>query len=48
MASGTDHKPGLVYAATDEGLELPVIDVTHPAFALNVSQNVRRDIRSFL
>ncbi len=38
-ALGTDRKPGLVYAVSDEGLELPVIDVTHPAFALNVSQS---------
>jgi hypothetical protein len=28
------HKvPGVCYAVTDEGLELPVIDVTHPAFS---------------
>ena len=30
------HKqPGLCYAVTDDGIELPVIDVTHPAFAFN-------------
>ena len=27
-------KPGVSYAVTDDGLELPVIDVTHPAFAI--------------
>jgi hypothetical protein len=27
-------KPGVSYAFTDDGLELPVIDVTHPAFAI--------------
>ncbi len=28
------HKiPGVCYAVTDDGLELPVVDVTHPAFA---------------
>jgi hypothetical protein len=27
-------KPGVYYALTADGLELPVIDVTHPAFAL--------------
>jgi hypothetical protein len=27
-------KPGVVYAVTDDGVELPVIDVTHPAFSL--------------
>jgi hypothetical protein len=26
--------PGVSYAVTDDGLELPVIDVTHPAFAI--------------
>ncbi len=25
---------GVSYAVTDDGLELPVIDVTHPAFAI--------------
>ena len=28
-------QPGLCYAVTDDGIELPVIDVTHPAFAFN-------------
>lgn len=28
------HKPGIVYANTPDGLELPVIDLTHPAFAI--------------
>ncbi len=27
-------KPGVCYALTDDGVELPVIDVTHPAFFL--------------
>jgi hypothetical protein len=26
--------PGLHYAVTDDGVELPIIDITHPAFAL--------------
>jgi len=26
-------QPGLAYAVTEDGLELPVLDVTHPAFA---------------
>jgi hypothetical protein len=26
--------PGVCYAVTDDGLELPVVDVTHPAFAV--------------
>lgn len=28
-------KPGVCYAPTDDGLEIPVIDITHPAFALD-------------
>jgi hypothetical protein len=34
------RKPGVCYAVTDEGIELPVIDVTHPAFACDVSPAV--------
>lgn len=30
-------KPGLVYALTDDGVELPVIDVTHAAFSLTTT-----------
>jgi hypothetical protein len=33
------HKQeGVCYATTDDGLELPVVDVTHPAFELRISQ----------
>jgi len=31
-----NKKPGVCYAASDDGIELPVIDVTHPAFACEV------------
>ena len=31
-------KAGLCYAMTAEGVELPVIDITHPAFALDLSR----------
>lgn len=31
-------KPGVAYAYTDDGLELPVIDITHPAFELHTDQ----------
>src|SRR4051794_8681714 len=31
-------KPGVCYAYSDDGVELPVIDITHPAFALVVNQ----------
>jgi len=30
-------KPGVCYAVTNEGLELPVVDVTHPAFTVTLS-----------
>jgi hypothetical protein len=31
------RKPGLFYAVSDDGLELPVVDVTHDAFAVDLS-----------
>jgi hypothetical protein len=30
-------KPGIAYAFTEDGVELPVIDITHPAFAIELS-----------
>ncbi len=30
-------RPGVCYAVTNDGLELPVLDVTHPAFACELS-----------
>jgi hypothetical protein len=33
-----NKKPGLVYAVSADGLELPVIDITHPAFAIDVTR----------
>lgn len=30
-------KPGVCYAVSNDGLELPVVDVTHPAFTLTLS-----------
>jgi hypothetical protein len=32
-----NKKVGVFYAVSNDGVELPVIDVSHPAFALNVS-----------
>jgi hypothetical protein len=32
-----DKKPGVSYALTTDGLELPIVDVTHPAFALTLT-----------
>ncbi|HZZ18528.1 MAG TPA: hypothetical protein VFE25_04125 [Opitutaceae bacterium] len=34
----TSKKPGLAYAFTNEGVELPVIDVTHPAFEVLLTE----------
>ena len=31
-------KPGICYAVTDDGVELPVIDITHPAFRFQLRQ----------
>jgi hypothetical protein len=33
-----NKRPGVCYAVTDDGIELPVIDVTHPAFAFDVGE----------
>jgi hypothetical protein len=33
-----DKKPGVSYAVTDDGIELPVVDVSHPAFAFDVGE----------
>ncbi len=32
-----NKKAGVCYAVTDDGIELPIIDITHPAFAFHVS-----------
>jgi hypothetical protein len=32
-----NKRPGVCYAVTNDGLELPVVDVTHPAFACELS-----------
>src|SRR5581483_5609557 len=40
-----EHKvPGVHYAVTSEGVELPVIDVTHPSFAVDVSPAEQREL----
>jgi hypothetical protein len=31
--------PGLAYAVTDAGLELPVIDITHPLFTSTITED---------
>jgi hypothetical protein len=37
-------KPSVHYARTDEGVDLPVIDVTHPAFLLDVTDDEQRQL----
>lgn len=39
MITENDKKPGISYAFTDDGLELPVLDITHPAFAVRISDD---------
>ncbi len=34
-----DKKPNICYAVTDDGIELPVIDVTHPAFQISLDES---------
>lgn len=40
----TNKISGVHYALTTDGLELPVVDVTHPAFALNVTDTEQRTL----
>lgn len=35
-------QPGVCYALTNDGLELPVVDITHSAFALSISEEKQR------
>lgn len=37
-------KPGVCYAVSDDGLELPVVDVTHPAFRFELSDEKQREL----
>jgi hypothetical protein len=37
--SELNKKDGVCYAATREGVELSVVDVTHPAFALDITDS---------
>jgi hypothetical protein len=42
--AGADKKAGVCYAFTDDGVELPVIDVTHPAFAIELNESEEKDL----
>lgn len=39
-----NKKPGLFYAVTDDGLELPVVDVQHPSFALALDAEAQQKL----
>ena len=44
-----NKRPGVYYAVTRYGIELPVVDVTHPAFVLSLSDSEQQAlIRKFL
>jgi len=44
-----NKKPGVCYAVTNDGLELPVVDLTHPAFASTLSEERQQAlVRYFL
>lgn len=44
-----NKRPGVSYAVTSDGVELPVVDVTHRAFAVSVSESEQQAlIRKFL
>lgn len=44
-----NKRAGVFYATSSDGLELPVIDVTHPAFELHVSEEEQRaQVKEFL
>ena len=36
--AGTGRIPGLAYALTDNGIELPVLDITHPQFLSSIDE----------
>lgn len=38
----TNKRPGVFYAFTGDGVELPVVDVTHPAFAISISRSEQK------
>lgn len=41
-SSGSKRREGVFYARTSDGSELPIIDVTHPAFAVSLSDDEQR------
>lgn len=46
MESLSLKRPGVVYASTSDGIELPVIDITNPAFALPENDDYGDSLRA--
>ncbi len=45
----SNRKTGVRYASTNDGLELPIIDITHPAFAVSLtSAELQERVAAFL
>jgi hypothetical protein len=42
--SEANKKPGIHYAHTPDGVELPIVDVTNPAFALSVTAGEQQEL----
>jgi hypothetical protein len=40
----TNKRPGVVYAFTRDGVELPVVDVTHPVFAIRMTESEQQSL----
>jgi hypothetical protein len=44
-----NKRPGVFYAFTRDGIELPVVDVTHPAFAISITDpELKTTVEKFL
>jgi len=44
-----NKRPGVFYAFTRDGVELPVVDVTHPAFAISIPESeLKANVDKFL
>jgi hypothetical protein len=42
---GKERIRGLAYARTDNGLELPVVDITHPLFISSIDEESLDELR---
>jgi hypothetical protein len=40
----TNKRPGVFYAFTRDGVEFPVVDVTHPAFAISITDSEQQTL----